>query len=77
MFAWDGAPPEESELQAYLDFLEERLAAGVKLQGVLLYSLARQSFQPEAGQLQALPAEWLEAFAQRIRALGLAVKVTP
>lgn len=77
MFAWAGEAPEESELQAYLDFLGERLAAGVKLEGVLLYSLARQSFQPEAGQLQALPAGWLEAFAQRIRALGLEVRVTP
>ena len=77
MFAWDGAPPEESGQRAYLDFLRERRTAGVRLEGVLLYSLARQSFQPEAGQLQALPAEWLEAFAQRIRALGLVVKVTP
>jgi len=77
MFAWDGAPPEEAQQVAYLDFLSERLAAGVRLEGVLLYSLARQSFQPEAGQLQALSAEWLEAFAQRIRALGLVVRVTP
>lgn len=77
LFAWDGAAPEESELLAYLDFLRERLAAGVRLQGVLLYSLARQSFQPEAGRLQALPAAWLEAFAQRIHALGLDVRVTP
>jgi len=77
MFAWNGLAPEEWELQAYLDFLGERLAAGVRLEGVLLYSLARQSFQPEAGQLLALPAGWLEAFAQRIRLLGLEVRVTP
>jgi wyosine [tRNA(Phe)-imidazoG37] synthetase (radical SAM superfamily) len=77
MFAWNGAAPEESAQLAYLDFLRERLAAGVRLEGVLLYSLARQSFQPEAGRLQALPAAWLEAFAQRIRALGLDVRVTP
>lgn len=77
MFAWDGAAPEESELLAYLDLLRERLAAGVRLEGVLLYSLARQSFQPEAGRLQSLPAAWLEALARRIRALGLEVRVTP
>jgi wyosine [tRNA(Phe)-imidazoG37] synthetase (radical SAM superfamily) len=77
MFAWDGAAPEEAELLAYLDLLRERLAAGVRLEGVLLYSLARQSFQPEAEHLQALPAAWLEAFAHRIRALGLDVRVTP
>jgi len=77
MFAWDGAPPGESELLAYLDLLGERLAAGVRLEGVLLYSLARPSFQPEAGHLQALPAGWLESFAARIRMLGLEVRVTP
>lgn len=77
MFAWDGAPPGESELLAYLDLLGERLAAGVRLEGVLLYSLARPSFQPEAGNLQALPAGWLESFAERIRVLGLEVWVTP
>jgi wyosine [tRNA(Phe)-imidazoG37] synthetase (radical SAM superfamily) len=77
VFALDGAAPEIAEQQAYLDFLRERIAEGVSLKGVLLYSLARPSLQPEAPRLSALPAEWLEAFAQKIRALGLPVKVTP
>ncbi|MEX0960219.1 MAG: radical SAM protein [Burkholderiales bacterium] len=77
MFALDGRAPSEAEQTAYVEFLRERLAAGVPLRGVLLYGLARQSHQPEAVRLSALPAEWLERFAERIRALGLQVTVTP
>ena len=77
MFAIDGAPPEAAEQQAYLDFLRERVGEGLPLQGVLLYGLARQSFQPEASRLSALPFAWLDAFADRIRPMGLNVKVTP
>ncbi|MEO8003605.1 MAG: radical SAM protein [Betaproteobacteria bacterium] len=77
LFAIDNQPPTEAALAAYLAFLDESLAAGLALEGVLLYGLARTSFQPEASRLSPLPAGWLESFAQRIRALGLAVKVTP
>ena len=77
VFAIDGSPPEEAEQRAYLDFLRERVAEQSPLKGVLLYGLARQSFQPEAKRLSALPFAWLEAFAERIRVLGLEVKVTP
>jgi hypothetical protein len=44
---------------------------------VHLYGLARPSLQPEAPRLQRLPADWLEALAQRLRALGLTVHVSP
>ena len=77
LFAIDGSPPEEAEQQAYLDFLRERVAERLPLRGVLLYGLARQSFQPEAKRLSALPLAWLPAFVERIRLLGLEVKVTP
>ena len=77
MFAIDGFPPEEAEQRAYLDFLRECVADRLQLQGVLLYGLARQSFQPEGKRLSALPFAWLEAFSERIRVLGLEVKVTP
>lgn len=76
VFAFDGAAPTIAEQQAYLDLLRDHLDAGVKLQGVLLYGLARQSHQPEAGRLTPLPATWLETFANSIRALGLTVKVS-
>ena len=77
MFALDGKPPDAGEQQAYLEFLRDGLNAGLPLRGVLLYGLARQSFQPEAPRLGALPVEWLEAFARQIRETGLAVKVSP
>jgi hypothetical protein len=53
------------------------VAEPIPLQGVLLYGLARQSFQPEAPRLTPLAPARLEACAQRIRALGIEVKVTP
>lgn len=76
LFAIDGAAPSELEQQAYLDFVRRIVSAGVPVQGVLLYGLARPSQQPEAPRLSALPADWLEAFAEKIRARGLAVKVS-
>jgi wyosine [tRNA(Phe)-imidazoG37] synthetase (radical SAM superfamily) len=77
LFAIDGVGPDEGELDAYLEFLRECTAQRVSLCGVLLYGLARQSWQPEAPRLASLPPERLETFAQRIRALGFTVKVTP
>ena len=77
LFAIDGAGPNEAEQEAYADFLRKCRAEQIPLQGVLLYGLARQSFQPEAPRLSALSPEQLETFAQRIRALGFPVRVTP
>jgi wyosine [tRNA(Phe)-imidazoG37] synthetase (radical SAM superfamily) len=76
VFNWDGQPPSEAERQAYLDFLTELGVARVPLRGVLLYGLARPSLQPEAARLSALPPEWLEHYAERIRRVGLEVKVS-
>ena len=77
MFALDGTPPSPVEQQAYLDFLSRLIAQGVKLKGVLLYGIARQSHQPEAPRLSALPQAWLEDLGRRIEQLGLAVRITP
>ena len=76
VLAINGEGPGESEQQAYMDFLREQLDTGVPLRGVLLYGLARASCQPEAPTLSSLPASWLEAYADRIRALGIVVKMT-
>ena len=75
-FALDGAAPGRAEEDAYLDFLAGLLHDGIKPQGVLLYGLARPSFQPEAPRLAALPARQMEAFAARIRTLGVETKVS-
>ena len=76
LFARDGAPPDENELAALLEFLTQELGpAGPR--GVLLYGLARPSHQPEAPTLARLPSEFLESFATRLRARGLDTRVFP
>jgi len=75
VFALDGASPDTAAQTAYVDFLDTAKAA---LAGVHLYGLARPSTQPEAARLEALPADWMEDFAQRIRThTGLTVRVSP
>jgi len=76
-FALDGEPPPRRDEDDYLEFIASLLRDGHKPQGVLLYSLARPSMQAEAPRLSALPAEQLQAFADRIIKLGLPVKVSP
>ncbi|GAB6068113.1 hypothetical protein JCM13664_14320 [Methylothermus subterraneus] len=77
VFALDGQPPPSSEQKAYLDFLAQALSRAIPIQGVLLYGLARPSRQPEAGRLGPLPVTWMHEFAERIRALGISVQLTP
>ena len=77
VFALDALVPSASEQQAYLDFLSGLLTQGVELQGVLLYGIARESHQPEAPRLSALPQAWLEDLGRRIEQLGLVVRITP
>ncbi len=77
VFARDGAAPDDAEQAAYLDAVKRIKQEAIPVQGVLLYGLARPSMQPQAGRLSALPAAWLEAFAEKIRAAGLPVKVSP
>jgi wyosine [tRNA(Phe)-imidazoG37] synthetase (radical SAM superfamily) len=77
MLARDGEPPAESELNAYLDCLRKLVEDGTPLQGVLLYGLERQSHQPEASQISALPSEWLIQFGQQIEDCGLTARVHP
>ncbi|KAF0814122.1 hypothetical protein IGB42_01019 [Andreprevotia sp. IGB-42] len=76
MFSQDGILPSSAELDAYCSYLQALPDAGIALQGVLLYGLARPSMQPEAPRLQAAPAEWMRALAVRIEALGYAVKLS-
>jgi wyosine [tRNA(Phe)-imidazoG37] synthetase (radical SAM superfamily) len=77
VFALDGAPPSTAEQAAYLSAIARIQRESIPLRGVLLYGLARPSMQPQAGRLSALPAAWLEAFAEKIRAAGLPAKVSP
>ncbi len=77
VFSLDGQPPPEEEIAAYLAFLGAAGTAGIPLQGVLLYGLARAPAQPEAPRLGNLPVAWLDALADRIRTSGLAVRIHP
>jgi len=76
VFALDGTPPSEIEQTAYLAAVARIRQQRIPVQGVLLYGLARPSMQPQARRLAPLPAEWLNDFAEKIRAAGLPVKVT-
>ena len=77
VFALDGAPPSDAEQAAYLAAAARIRQQSIPVQGVLLYGLARPSMQPQASRLSALPAEWLDTFAEKIRAAGLPVKLAP
>lgn len=75
-FALDGVAPGKQDEDDYLDFLAGLLRDNIRPQGVLLYGLARPSLQAEAPRLSAVPPQQMEAFAARLRALGVAVKST-
>jgi len=77
VFAFDGKPPSDEEQAAYLAAAKRIRDENLPVRGVLLYGLARPSMQPQAARLSALPAAWLEEFAERIRSAGLPVKVSP
>lgn len=74
--AWNGQPPSTVEQEAYLEFVRGLVRERVPVQGVLLYGMARPSYQPEAAVLSALPREWMEDYARRIEAAGLPVRLS-
>ncbi len=76
VFRFDDKPPSEAECETYLQFISEIVDDGVPLRGVLLYSVARPSMQPEVSRLSPLPQEWLEQYATEIRKSGIEVKVS-
>ena len=65
------------EQQAYLQLLEQIRLQSIEIAEVLLYSVARPSFQEEATELRSFSLEELETMAEALRNLGYAVKVTP
>jgi wyosine [tRNA(Phe)-imidazoG37] synthetase (radical SAM superfamily) len=77
IFALDGAPPAKREVDAYVDCLARLKDENVVLQGVMLYGVARPSHQPEAKRISNVPESWLDDLAERIRALGMTVSVSP
>ena len=65
----------DSEKRAYLQLLQELQRQQIVLQKIMLYSLARPSFQPEAAELEQVNSEEMHALATDIKALGYDVSV--
>ncbi len=64
----------EEEQQAFIRLMQEvKVKASVK--EIMLYTLARPSYQPEAKQIKPLPLKVMDDFAERIRTLGMIVHV--
>lgn len=77
MFQIDNVLPSDSEIDAYLTFIKQLKDEDLSLQGVLLYGISRPSLQQEAPKLSIVSETWLNNFAEKIKAFGLAVKITP
>jgi hypothetical protein len=59
-------------LPGYIDALQ---SVKEEISGILLYGIARQSQQDIKGCLQTTPAEVLEEYAERLRTVGVCVRV--
>ncbi|MDR3213332.1 MAG: radical SAM protein [Azoarcus sp.] len=77
VFRWDDQPPAAAELDAWLDMLGRANDEGGRIEGVLLYGVARPSLQPEGVHISPLSAEELAAIVGRIQEKGLTVRVSP
>jgi wyosine [tRNA(Phe)-imidazoG37] synthetase (radical SAM superfamily) len=73
VFKYHGYLPTEDHLNAYLACLKK---VQHQIQGVLLYGVARASFQSEAPWIEQLDNSELSSIAKRIEALGIQVKVS-
>ncbi|HEY8272336.1 MAG TPA: hypothetical protein VIG33_15705, partial [Pseudobdellovibrionaceae bacterium] len=73
---YDKQGSSQKEKNAYLDLLRSIKTKGCALKGVMLYTIARPSLQPESGRLERLPVEVLNEFADEIRLLGFDVWVS-
>jgi hypothetical protein len=71
-----GGVPTAEEEEAYLEFLRDLVRRRVPVRGVLLYGLARVSYQPEAPELAPLSRAWMSDFARRIADTGLEVRLS-
>jgi wyosine [tRNA(Phe)-imidazoG37] synthetase (radical SAM superfamily) len=65
----------ESEKAAYLEMLRQ-IKKRTNISEIMLYTIARPSFQPEAGDISKLDAETMEKFAYEIRQIGYQVSVS-
>lgn len=76
IFQLDNEPPSPEEVAAYLRFLQQLREDQIRIEGVLLYGIARPSLQPEAERLSKIDTAWLSDFGERIKLTGYNVKVS-
>lgn len=70
-----GELPSADETARYLEAMATLARGERPPRGVLLYTLARPSMQPEAAVLEPAPREHLEGLAHELRARGIEVRV--
>ena len=75
VFQLNNEPPSPEEVNAYLSFLQQLSSEQIRIQGVLLYGIARPSLQPEAERLTKIDDVWMSDFGERIKRTGYAVKI--
>ena len=64
----------ESEKTAYLELLKQ-IKKQTTILEIMLYTIARPSFQPEAVDITKLDAQTMNEFASEIRQIGYQVSV--
>lgn len=77
VFSYKNKPPGEYECNAYRNLLNAVISREIPVKSVLLYGVERQSLQPEAEQIDKLPAAWLQDYASSLNDLPLNIIVTP
>lgn len=71
-----GAVPSSEECEAFEGLVDQAIKAGARLQGLLLYTLARPSLQPGGEDFSAMNAEEMAPWADPIKRLGLRVQIS-
>ncbi|MDR2014937.1 MAG: radical SAM protein [Azoarcus sp.] len=74
VFRWDGLPPDDSEIDAWLNVLT---SAGTAIRGVLLYGIARPSQQPAGLRVSPLSADEFGRITIKTINQGLTIHVSP
>lgn len=77
VFKLDDFLPSQRERVSYLEFLVWIKEEGIRIEGVLLYGLARPSMQVEAPRLSTVSEEWMYGFADEISQLGFQTRINP
>jgi len=66
----------EIEREAYFELLKKIQHSDIKVKKVMLYSVARPSLQPEAGEIHQIKTEQMKPFADKLRTLGYDVSIS-